>query len=116
MTDFEPLKMETSSKGRYHIIRILDEDVGQRGDLSDLIEAIRICLAGDIKDIAVVFSASTLLYSRSIAALVRCYAMIDDVDGTIVLVAPNPHLRRAIEIAGINTIIKTVASEQEIPA
>ena len=62
-----------------------------------------------------VFTRSALLYTRAIAALVRCYSLLDGAGGTLVVVAPNPQLFRAIAVAGIDTIIKTYGSEEEIP-
>jgi hypothetical protein len=115
MTESHPLNIETGQKGSYHIIRLMDEDPGKRGDLSELIELIESYIKQDKKDIAVVFSKSTLLYTRSIAALVRCYAMLDDVEGKLIVIAQNPHLSHAIQIAGIDTIIKTYSSEDQIP-
>jgi anti-anti-sigma regulatory factor len=115
MTENHPLNFESGQKGSYYIIRLLDEDPGQRGDLSELVDLVQANIEEGKRNIAVVFSKSTLLYTRSIAALVRCYAMLDDVEGKLIVVAQNPHLAHAIQIAGIDTIIKTFSSEDEIP-
>jgi hypothetical protein len=115
MTDKRPLAAQFEQKGPYQVIRLLDDDPGSRGDLSELISMIEQCIRDGRLTVAVVFTRSALLYTRSIAALVRCYALLDDAHGAFSVVAPNPHLLRSIQVAGIDTIIKTYAAEADLP-
>jgi hypothetical protein len=115
MTEKRPLTVQFDTKGPYHIIRLLDDDPGSRGDLTELIELVEKSVADGKHRIAVVFTKSTLLYTRSIAALVRCYALLDDVKGSFSIVAPNRHLLHSIQVAGIDTIIKAYACEEDLP-
>jgi hypothetical protein len=115
MTEKRPLNVEFGTKGPYCIIRLLDDDPGSRGDLSELIELVEQSVRDGKHRIAVAFTKSTLLYTRSIAALVRCYAILDDVQGSFSIVAPNRHLLHSIQVAGIDTIIKSYAAEEDLP-
>jgi hypothetical protein len=115
MIDKQPLAVEYARIGPYYVIRLLDDDPGSRGDLSELIELVGKSILEGNKTIAVSFTRSALLFTRSISALVRCYAMLDDAGGSFAVVAPNPHLMHAIQVSGIDTIIKTVGSEDALP-
>lgn len=112
--DQHGLNVETLWKSGYYVVRVLDDNPGERGDLAELLSIVRQAISNGNKNIAVVFARSAFLYTRSIAALIRCYAMIDDAGGVFAVVAPNPHLMHAIELAGIHTVIKTFISEDQL--
>ena len=113
-TNRKRLQVETLRKGGYFVVRVLDDDPGERGDLTELLSIVRRAINGGDENVAVVFTRSAYLYTRSIAALIRCYAMIDDAGGVFAVVAPNPHLMHAIELAGIHTVVKTFTSEEQL--
>jgi len=115
MDNTNELHVDTGRKGKYFVVRVRDEDPGNRGDLTGLIDIIRDCLENDIKTIAVSFTKSTRLYTRQIATLIRCYALVDDKGGSFAIIAPNPDLMHALDLAGIDTIINTFQAEEELP-
>ena len=116
MADRRPLTVQFDTRGPYDLIRVLDDDPGSRGDLSELIEIVRQSVDSGKRRVAVVFTKSALLYTRSISALVRCYALLDDARGSFSIVAPNPHLLNSIRVAGIDSIIRSYAAEEDLPA
>lgn len=107
------MNISTYKKGDYTVFRIL-EDVGLSTDLTELRKSIERELASGARNVAIAFTHSSYLYTRSIAVLIACSEMIKDSGGHLAIVEANKDILDILSVIDFDKMIRIVPAEEEL--
>jgi anti-anti-sigma factor len=108
-----PMELDIYKKNGYLVFR-LKEDVGLNSDLAGLKAVIEHHLAKGARAIAIAFTQSSYLYTRSIAVLIACSEMIKDVGGHLAIIEANRDILDILSVIDFDKVIKIVAAENDL--
>ncbi|HMD69207.1 MAG TPA: STAS domain-containing protein [Chitinivibrionales bacterium] len=107
------MDIDSYKKGDYTVFRFR-EDVVLNSDLADLKKRIERHLAEGATNIAIAFTRSSYLYTRSIAMLIACLEMIKDAGGHLAIVEANNDILDILTVIDFDRMIRIVGSEEEL--
>ena len=108
-----PLEIDVYKKNGYLVFRF-KEDVGLSSDLSGLKAVIEHHLAKGARSIAIAFTQSSYLYTKSIAVLIACSEMIKDAGGHLAIIEANRDILDILSVIDFDKVIKIVAAENDL--
>lgn len=109
------MKIETYTSGKYQIVRIQD-DKARINDLSELRDLVTGYLERGKNNIAISFCDASYIYSGAIAVLIGCHQLIQENNGSLCIIEPNPELFDILETLNIDRVINIYVSEEYLPA
>jgi anti-anti-sigma factor len=107
------MNIDVYKKGAYLVFRI-QEDVGLSTELSDLRKRIEQELSAGARDVAIAFTQSSYLYTKSIAVLIACSEMIKDAGGHLAIVEANKDILDILSVIDFDKMIRIYGAEQEL--
>ena len=107
------MELEIYKKNGYLIFR-LKEDIGLSSDLTGLKAVIEQHLAKGARAIAIAFTPSSYLYTKSIAVLIACSEMIKDAGGHLAIIEANRDILDILSVIDFDKVIKIVAEENDL--
>jgi anti-anti-sigma factor len=107
------MDIDIYKKNGYLVFR-LKEDVGLSSDLTKLKAAIGQHLARGARSIAIAFTQSSYLYTKSISVLISCLEMIKDVGGHLAIIEANRDILDILSVIDFDKVIKIFASEADL--
>ncbi|HUI90647.1 MAG TPA: STAS domain-containing protein [Chitinivibrionales bacterium] len=107
------MKLEVYKKNGYLVIR-LKEDVGLNSDLTGLKSVIEQRLAQGARLIAIAFTPSSYLYTKSISVLIACSELIKDAGGRLAIVEANRDILDILSVIDFDKVIKIFADENDL--
>ena len=85
-------------------------DLTDYEELKDSIDKVKV----EINTIVIDLSRITFITSQGLGLFISLSKMLQDSDKKLILFNPRPDIKKTIEIAGINLVIKTVYSDEEL--
>jgi len=107
------MNVECDTRAGVRIIRVKN-NLGLHDDIHELKDLVSAASAEGVTGIAVSFTLSSYLSSRSISILVQCFEVLKDRGGRLSIIAPNDDIRRALNTIGIAGNVHVYESEADI--
>lgn len=108
------MKIETYELGIYQILKI-QEDNHTVKNLSELRDLITGYLKRGKIHIALSFCDASYIYSGAISVLINCYKLVQEREGSLCIIEPDPGLFDILETLNIHNVIKIFVSEEYLP-
>lgn len=109
------MDIEALDKNGYRLLRI-NEDLKQDTDLKKLKSLINDHFDDSVKNLALSFTEASYFYSRTIAIITQFLGYIKERDGLFAIIHPNTHMLEMIKLVGLDKLITTCTSEDELKA
>jgi anti-anti-sigma factor len=107
------LEIDIYEKNGYHIFRF-KEDIGLGTDLAGLKAIIEKYLDQGTRSVAIAFTQSSYLYTKSIAVLIACSEMIKDAGGQLAIIEANSDIMDILSVIDFDKVIKIFATENDL--
>jgi hypothetical protein len=107
------MELDIYKKNGYLVFRI-KEDVGLNSDLYDLKAVIEQHLVKGARSIAIAFTKSSYLYTKSIAVLIACSEMIKDAGGHLAIIEANRDILDILSVIDFDKMIKIFEKENDL--
>jgi anti-anti-sigma regulatory factor len=107
------MELDIYEKNGYHVFRF-KEDVGLGTDLAGLKAVIEKYLTRGTRSVAIAFTQSSYLYTKSISVLIACSEMIKDAGGHLAIIEANRDILDILSVIDFDKVIKIFASENEL--
>ena len=107
------MKFDIYKKNGHLVIR-LKEDVGLNSDLNALKAVIEQHLTTGARSIAIAFTQSSYLYTKSISVLIACSEMIKDAGGRLSIIEANRDIQDILSVIDFDKVIKIFAGENDL--
>ena len=85
-------------------------DLTDYEDLKDSIDKVK----EEVNTIVIDLSRITFITSQGLGLFISLSKMLQDSDKRLILFNPRPDIKKTIEVAGINLVIKTVYEEEDL--
>lgn len=100
-------------KKNYQVIKINDV-LSLGSDITELDNIVNDFLKKNIVNVAIHFKDGSYLYSGSAAVIIRCWEYIKEKNGNFVLINVNEEIVDFLAIMGLDSVIKTCNSDEEL--
>ena len=109
------MEYETYQKGKYQVIKCNDV-LALSSNIDELDTIVDDFIEKNILKIAIHFKDGSYLFSRTGAALVRCWETLKDHNGELAFINVNQDIIDFLSIIDLDSVIKIYNSEEELEA
>jgi anti-anti-sigma regulatory factor len=107
------MELDIYEKNGYHIFRF-KEDIGLGTDLAGLKAVIEKYLDQGARSVAIAFTQSSYLYTKSIAVLIACSEMIKDAGGRLAIIEANSDIMDILSVIDFDKVIRIFNTENDL--